>query len=294
MAFFLLSACSFSRLASNLTATILKAGTPAFEEESDIDLAEQASLTMLKTVEAFERHNPNNKTYLLLLAKSYGTYAYGFLENRMLQFQGKDEPKYNAVQDRAKLFYSRGKEYGLRLIAREDKGFAAALNKGLPALRKELLKFKGKNIDAIFWTAFSWGNYINLTKDNVRSVSDLAVVEALMARVLEVSPNFYYGGPHLFYGVYYASRPPMLGGNSEEARKHFELAMRATDGKFLLSQVLAAQFLAVQIQDKKLFLDLLRKTEESSLEILPEQRLANALAKERGRYLKERDKEFFQ
>lgn len=290
---FFLTACSFSKAASNLTSTILKAGAPVFEEESDIEVAESSAVAMLKTLEAFHRHNPGNETFLLLLAKSYGTYGFGFLENRMLQYKDKDPGRYNVYLERAKLFYSRGKDYGLELIEQRNKNLRHAVDKGLEPLRQELAKLDRDDVDAVFWTALSWGNYINLTKDSVRSVSDLGIVEAMMGRVLELDPNFFYGGPHLFYGAYFASRPPMLGGNPEEARRHFDQAAKASGGKLLMTYALEAQFLAVQTQDKALFEELLSKVDSGSIDLLPEQRLANALAKERVKFLREGEQNYF-
>ncbi|MBI2982220.1 MAG: hypothetical protein HYY44_08035 [Deltaproteobacteria bacterium] len=95
------------------------------------------------------------------------------------------------------------------------------------------------------------------------------------------------------FGVYYGSRPPMLGGNPEEARKSFEAAIQTTGGKLLMPYLLEAQFLAVQLQDKKLFEEMIAKVESAPSDQFPEQRLANELAKERVKYLREKEKQFF-
>ncbi|MBI2500686.1 MAG: hypothetical protein HYW02_04325 [Deltaproteobacteria bacterium] len=287
------SACSFSRMASDITSDIFKAGSPIIEEESDIEVSEQAGLAMMKTLEVFHRHNPGNKNYLLLLSKSYATYGFGFLENRMLQYRQSDPEQYRLYETRAKLFYTRGKQYALRYLEKKNRGLLEAMEKGLEPLRQELAGLKQKDVESLFWLALNWGNYINLTKDEVKSVSDLAIVETIMKRITELNPDFFYGGPNLFYGVYYASRPPMLGGNPEEAKKHFEKAEGATKGKFLMVYAIEAQFLAVQMQDKALFEGLLSKIEDASVDVLPEQRLANVLAKERARLLRSQIDSYF-
>lgn len=271
----------------------MKEGAPVFEEEQDIEVGEQTGLAMIKTLEVFHHQNPKNKNYLLLLSKSYGTYAFGFLENRLLQYEKENPERFQVILERAKLFYSRGKNYGLMLIEREDKDLRKAIDQGLGPLKSALAGVGRDEVGMIFWTALSWGNYVNLTKDDVRSVSDLAIVEAMMARVLELDPGFFYGGPHLFYGVYYASRPAMLGGNPEMAKKHFEEAVNTSGGRFLIPYALQAQFLAVQTQDKNLFNDLIGKVELGDPNALPEQKLANMLAKERVRFLREKEKDLF-
>lgn len=276
-----------------MTSDIFRVGAPVFEQEADIEVAEVSGLAMIKTLEVFSHHNPTNATYLTLLAKSYGTYAFGFLENRMIEYQHKDPQKYQLYFDRAKLFYGRGKRYGLAGLKESDAGLAKALDKGVEAVRKKMNGYHWNEIEPIFWAAFTWGSLINLSKDDITAVADLALVETMMARIVEVHPGFYYGAPHLFYGVYYASRPPMLGGSPEKSRKHFEDAAHVTQGRSLMVFALEAQFLAPQTLDKGLFHEMLAKVEEGKVEALPEQSLANALAKERVKFLRENEKNYF-
>jgi len=276
-----------------MTSDIFKAGVPAFEMDSDIEVSENAGLAMIKTLEVFNYHNPTNKTYLNLLARSYATYAFGFLETRMIQYQYTNPERYQVYFDRAKHFYTKGKSFGMDLLSREDKKLAKALSQGVDAVRKRMLHYSRHEIEPVFWTAFNWGSLINLSKDDITAVADLALVEAMMARILEVYPGFFYGGPHLFYAVYYASRPAMLGGNPEKAKTHFEEALKVTNGRLLLGYALEAQFLAVQTMDKDLYEQMLTKIREGSIDALPEQRLANALAKERVKFLKENESKYF-
>ena len=282
-----------SQIASDMTSDIFKSGAPVFEEEGDSEVAEISGLAMIKTLEVFQRHNPKNKAYLNLLSRSYATYAFGFLENRMLQYKDQDPEKYQRYFDRARLFYKRGKDFGMKLLEQTDKDLVKALAKGVPAVQKRMENYERHEIEPVFWTAFNWGSLINLSKDDIATVADLALVEAMMARILKVYPSFFYGGPHMFYGVYYASRPPMLGGDPEKARVHFEEAAKVTHGKLLMVYAIEAQFLATQLMDRTFFNDMIHKVEEGSVEGLPEQRLANVLAKEKVKYLKERESSYF-
>ena len=276
-----------------MTSGIFKVGAPVFEQEADVDVAETSGLAMIKTLEVFNYQNPTNKNFLNLLSRSYATYAFGFLENRMLQYQFSDPAKYQVYFDRAKLFYKKGKGYGLALLARSDGKLVSALSKGIDPVRKRMKSYSGHEIDGVFWTAFNWGSLINLSKDDIVAVADLVLVEAMMARIVEVKPSFYYGAPYLFYGVYYASRPAMLGGNPEQAKKNFEEAARLTNGKSLMVYALEAQFLAVQTMDRGLFDDMTAKVDAGTVDGLPEQRLANALAKERVKFLQANASHYF-
>ncbi len=85
----------------------------------------------------------------------------------------------------------------------------------------------------------------------------------------------------------------MLGGSPEKSKEHFNEAEKITNGKALMVYALQAQFLAVQTMDKALFHEMLDKVNAGSVDAVPEQRLANALAKQRAKYLKDNEASFF-
>jgi TRAP transporter TatT component family protein len=287
------NACSPSKIASDLTSGIFKEGAPIFEQEGDIDTAEVSGLAMIKTLEVFNFQNPSNKNYLNLLARSYATYAFGFFETRMVEYQFSDQEKYNLYVERAKGFYKKGKAYGMDLLRRKDGALVKALGKNLDEVRKRMKGYDRYDVEPVFWTAFNWGSYINMNKDDITIVADLPLVEAMMARIVQVYPGFYYGAPYLFYGVYYASRPAMLGGDPKKALENFENAAKVTEGRNLMVYALEAQFLAVQTMDRSLFDDMLSKINAGSVEALPAQRLACALAKQRAKYLQDNASHYF-
>jgi len=46
--------CTPKQIASDITSQIFKAGSPAFEMESDVEIAEISGLTMMKMLETFQ------------------------------------------------------------------------------------------------------------------------------------------------------------------------------------------------------------------------------------------------
>ena len=44
-----------------------------------------------------------------------------------------------------------------------------------------------------------------------------------MKRTHELDPDYNFAGSDLFFGVYYASRPKLLGGDPEKAKEHFTM-----------------------------------------------------------------------
>lgn len=292
--FFLISQnqCTPKQIASDITSQIMKSGSPAFEMEADVEIAEQAGLTSIKLLEVFQHDNPKNKNYLILLARSYGNYAFGFLEWNIMKNKNSDENLRSKNEQRAKNFYAKGKDYSLRILTR-NAIFEKALTKDIDTFKKALKKMGRSQVPAMFWTAFNWGSYINLNKDSPIAIAEFPKAEAIMERVAELDPYYFYGGPQLFFGVSFGSRPPMFGGNPTKSKEHFENALKAYDRKFLLTQVLYAQTYCVQNQDRTCFDELLNEVLQARADALPEQRLGNELAKLRAQWLLDHASEMF-
>lgn len=286
------SACTPKKIASDITAQIMASGAPSFEMESDIEIAQMSGLTMLKMIEAFQYDNPKNKTLNTLLARSYANYAQGFWEYEMLKNKDVDEEQYQKYFERAKRFYSQGKEFGLRAL-KKNSSFKNALTKDLTTFKKSLKSFGRSSVPRLFWTAMNWGSLINLTKDSPIAIAEFPKVEAIMERVMQLDENYFFAGPHLFFGFSYGSRPKMFGGDSVKSKQHFEKAINAYSRKFLLGLVFYAQVYAVQTQNAMLFEDLLNEVVNADASMLPKARLANELAKQRARWLLANKAQYF-
>lgn len=278
LALALLAGCSLRSIAVRSAAEILPRGIAAFYEEPDPALAREAMGSQLKLVEVLLKNDPGNPELLLAAAQGFGGYAFLFLEDE--------------APDRAKRIYARGRDFGIR-----------ALGKVLPARfdrEPDLGKFSAmlgkvgkRDAGLLFWTAYAWGGWADLSRNDPQALADLPKVEAMMRRVEELSPGYFFGGPDLFFGAYYGSRPRILGGDPEKSRSHFERAVAASDGKFLMARVLYAQFYGVPSGDRELFRRSLEAALAGSPADLPEQRLANEVARIRARKLLEAIDELF-
>ncbi len=273
-----LCACIPKRVVVRTTAVILPDALAVMNAEGDLELAREAAATNLKLVEGLLHADPGNRRLAALTAQAFGGYALAFVED--------DDPA------RAAALYRRGKEIGLAQLARNrhlaaglrgtDEDFAAAL-RHLGQRDKEL----------ILWTAMCWGKWIDLSRDDPAAVADLPRVEALFQRLLELDEGYYYAAPHLFLGVFYGGRSPMLGGRPEEAKAHFERAIELTHGRFLTARLYYAQYYARQVQDRELFVRQLKMVLDAPDDLLPEMRLANQVAKRKAARLLARVDEWF-
>ena len=252
-------------------AGIMDYGLQAFNEESDLQLAHEALGSNLKLIEALIKADPENEKFLLFAAQGYNAYALAFAEDDSVE--------------RARLFYLRGKDYGLRILERNTK-FKAALIADDATFRQAVESFSKSDIPAVFWTASNWFSYINISRTDISALADISKARAMMEFVLRNDSTYYYGGAYLFLGAIEGSTPPMLGGKPELAKQYFDHCMTLNGNKFLLAQLFYAKTYAVQMQNQELFESLLNNIDSTSIDALPEARLPNAVAKQKARLLR--------
>jgi tetratricopeptide (TPR) repeat protein len=257
---------------------ILDNGLASFNEEADLQLAHEALGSNLKLIEAMIKSDPENEQFLLFAAQGFNSYALAFCEDDSVE--------------RARMFYMRAKEYGMRVLNKNE-NFKNALDGDITKFRDAVKTFKKDDVPAIFWTAFSWGSYVNITRTDVAGLADLSKVQALIEFVAEKDPSFYHGGAYLFLGVIEGSIPKSIGGNPEKAKEYFDKALKTNGGKFLMTQLYYAKVYAVNALDQSLFESLLKQVEEASVDDIPEIRLANVVAKQKARRLLAQENELF-
>ncbi len=277
VAVFLFEGC-IQTIALRSMSGILDNGLAAFNEESDLQLAHEALGSNLKLIEAMIKSDPENEQFLTFAAQGYYAYALAFCEDDSVE--------------RAREFYLRAKEYGMRIL-NKNKKFKDALNGDITQFRDAVKTFDKDDVPAIFWTAFSWGSYVNITRTDVVGLADLSKVNALIEFVAEKDPSFYFGSAYLFLGIIEGSTPKSLGGNPDKSKEYFEKCFALNGGKFLMAQLYYAKTYAVATQDQQLFESLLKQIEDASLDILPEARLANVIAKKKARKLLAQSNELF-
>ncbi len=273
----LLAGCVQS-IALSTMGGLLDKGFSAFTEESDLDFAGKALPGNLKLLEVMLKNDPDDARLLLLASQGYSSYALGFLEDDSI--------------DAARMMYLRGRDFGLRIL-RQDPGLAGALDGSVDDLNRVLAGAPQSDVPALFWTAFGWGGYVYLSLTQPDAIADIPRMEAIMNFVARVDSGYYFDGADTFLGTLYGSRPKILGGDPGIARQHFEKALRVTKGKFLLTYVYYARSYAVQTQNKELFEELLTRVDTTSLDVLPEYRLANAIAKKKAKLLRAQEPDLF-
>jgi hypothetical protein len=276
--FFLSSCLPNKKLTVGVTATLLEEVARASYRQSDLRILREGMPAYLMLIDGMVQAVPDNEQLLIAAAQSYSSFASLFVEDQDKEY--------------VNLLYERGKQYALRSL--EMRGFKEPLQRPFDDFKEGLKHLGKKDVPYIFWAATCWVNWIRLNLDSIEAISELPRVESLMKRALELDEGFYYGGPHLFMGIWFASRPKIVGGDLKKAQEHFLKALDLGQGKFLMAYVYYANYYARKMTDKDLFTSTLQKVLETPAETSPDLVLLNTVAKKQAKELLSRVGEYFE
>ena len=97
---------------------------------------------------------------------------------------------------------------------------------------------------------------------------------------------------HNFYIPYYGALPDYMGGSSQRAREHFNLALAAGSGD-TSPYVSLATTISVKEQDAAEFRSLLQKALDADVNADPDNRLVNILNRRKAKWMLEHIDDFF-
>jgi hypothetical protein len=244
--------------------------------QSDVVLVRQGIPAYIMLIDGMVQSYPGNKDLLLAGAQAYSAYA------AVLQ---EDE------QDRAAHLNEKAKRYALQALELTPP-FKDTLGKPLDVFQKTLEETGKKDAPTLFWVGNIWGSWI-AGSEGAEAMADLPWVEALIERVLQLDPGYYYGGAHLFKAILLSARPEQFGGNRKKAEEHFKRARAYGEGNFLMTDVYYAQYYARQTLDRGLFVSTLKRVLETPADIEPDLTLANTLAQRKAKKLMSQVDELF-
>lgn len=276
----LLPLCSWqcaARLKAAAAEVLMADMVSATNQHDDVELVTQAAPTFLLLLEGLCQSDPDNRGLLTALARAYASYAV------LVEI---DDP------ERASRLYHRAKNCGLRALAAE-KRLAPLLDAPFSQFSQLRSVLKSKDLEPVFWTAFSWGAWISTHTDSMAALAELPKAIFLMEWVVEQDETFLHSSPHLFLGVYHAAIPQALGGNAEKALYHFDRALALTQGKALMVHVQKAQYYARQVFDRQLYESLLTQALTLPVDGDPDLILQNMAARKLARRLLEETDAFF-
>ena len=272
-----LSGCSMDQILVRSSTPLIEGGIYAMNQETDLLLAENAIPTNINMLEGMIHIDPDNDSLRIYAAQAYYGLGYGFNED--------NRPK------RAVNFYMRGLKHGLHALA--VNGYKNIRTNSMEELEEMLKEMDDDDVGALFWTASNWAKWIDNNRDRSESLIELPKPTALMQRVLELDDTFYYGGAHMYFGVFYGGRSPMFGGDFEKSETHFDRAREITEDQLLVADLLQAQYLSRQKMDREDFHNRLTKIIEAPEDLNPDLALLNNIAKRKAKLLLNEEDKWF-
>ncbi len=294
------ASCDVAAFAANSTIQVIRRASPSIQRYRDPAFAEEAIPGSIGTMEGLLEIQTGDPTLRMMIARSYSSYAFGFLEDHMedAEFRSADEAEIEGWRFRASAAYLRAREValgGLDLWVPLEGGLEGARQRGLDAFVAHLARFTDRETQAplLFWTAYSWARWIGLHRDDVDALADLPLVNAIVDRVNAIDATYMDHAPLALRAGLIGSAPEQLGGRPRDAKELFDRAIQLSGRRNMMYLVIEARICAIALQDRALYQSLLEEVNQFDVDSVPDSRLQNTLAQRRARrYLQEIDNFF--
>lgn len=201
--------------------------------------------------------------------------AYYFLADAHLSFNDGDRAEMIAAYHRGALAAEQG-------LLQSSPTFAARMRAG-STIEDQLNLLDTRDVPCMYWRAVNLGRWAALQGGGTAREYG-PETRAMMARVLDLNANYYYGGAYRFFGELYARWSPSAGGDLNRARANFEQALRIAPN-YLAPRVLIAEGVAVKARTRDVFDEQLHAVLFSTANTDPELGPENAAEQRRARRL---------
>jgi len=285
-----MSGCSVRKFAINKLGDSLANSGTTFASDNDPEFVGQAIPFSLKLIEGLLAESPKHRGLLFAAASGFTQYSYVYVQHPAEELESLDVGKSVAMDVRARNLYLRARDYGLRGLETRHRGFAEALRENPKAA---VSVAKPVDVPLLYWTAVAWGAAISLSKDHPDIVAEQPQVEALIDRAQELNPDYDHGVIDQFLISYEPARQGMSGDFSARCKKHFDRAVRLSQGQLASPFVSYAETVSVPKQNRAEFESLLSQALAVNPDLRPEWRLSNLIMQRRARWLLSREDELF-
>ncbi|MFW6067676.1 MAG: TRAP transporter TatT component family protein [Myxococcota bacterium] len=147
-------------------------------------------------------------------------------------------------------------------------------------------------VGALYWRSSALGKWAS-EKGFATLLSYKDEIRKVMTHVLELDPTFYFGGPHRYFGAFYARAPGFAGGDLDRSKRHFEKSLEM-EPNYFATRVLYAEDWAVKAQDRQVFDEQLEYVLDGDPESLPPVAPENRCEQKKAERLQEKAFELFE
>jgi len=132
---------------------------------------------------------------------------------------------------------------------------------------------------ARYWASANLAGSAFEQKRETKTVWSLWEARILQERILLLDPDYFYGAPHLFWGIYFTNVSRALGQDMAQAQKHFEKALKVED-RFLLTYSLYVDNYLLLVGERDKARTLLIKALSTPTDMLQDAAPENRIARE--------------
>jgi len=278
------------RMAINRVGDSIAQSSTTYAADNDPDLVGAALPSSLKQVEGLLAQSPKHRGLLFTAASGFTQYTYAYVQQDADVLETKDLERASQMRDRARRLYLRARDYGLRGLDVEHRGFSQKLTEDRTAAVRIATR---QDVPMLYWTAASWGAAIAVSQDHPDLVADLPIVQALIDRAFELNPDYDFGAIHGFLIKYEMARQGAAGDPAARARQHFDREVALTNRQLASPYVSFAESVCVPNANRQEFEKLLGQALAIDPDARPEWRLQNLVTQKRAKWLLTRTDELF-
>jgi hypothetical protein len=216
------------RLAANLSNAMLN--------QKDPEIVRSGAPAYLLLLDSLIEEDPRDQGLLYAGARLYGAYAGGLVE---------DPARKETLLDKAFAYVKRG-------FCPEASRLCAAAGQPFDRFAAALAETDADEIEGVYLYATHWAGWIQAHSEDWSAIAELPKARAMLEWVVALDPAYEGGRAQLYLGVIDSQVPPALGGNPEIGRRHFETAIRYSQGRDLIAKVEFARHYARLVFDQPL------------------------------------------
>ncbi len=280
----LTTACTGNKLFVKIIANSLTSAgdSTVFTGDDDPEIIAQSLPLILKIYESLLATIPDDPPLNLAAGSGFIMYANAFVHTPSKFLPDSEFEKKNAMIQRAKKLYLRGRKYALIGLDSRYPGFKKMLDQN--TYGQTLAAMKKEDVPYLYWAGASWMGAYSCDPFDSDIGATISKAIALMNRAIKLDDSYSFGAIHDFFISYYGALPAVMGGSEEKARYHFKKALEYGGGYKASPYVALATSVSIKNQNAAEFTGLLNKALAIDIHVKPTFRLANVLAQQEARW----------
>ncbi|MCW8800453.1 MAG: TRAP transporter TatT component family protein [Desulfobacter sp.] len=214
---------------------------------NDLAMVESGSPAYLIMVDSLIDQDPDSPDMLSSGAQLYTTYSDVFVTDR----------------ERKRKLANKAMDYALNAVCFAQSNACDLNQKPFEQFSAVVNAIKKDELPYLFTLGNAWASWIMAHKDDFNALADIARIEAIMNRVIELDETYKDGAAYLYLGTLATFLPPAMGGKPEQGRQYFEKAISISGGKNFMAKVVYAKLYAKMMFNRQLFDRLLNEVMET-------------------------------